>query len=745
VADPSAESRAEAMRSLWNDRPRAARMGAAGRRRIAQINWPAVVATLLEAAAAPAASTPARLRATVLDMQPIDPPVGGGRLRLLGLYHDLHGFFRTDYIGSYDWPGEKYRTVAHSDTLLETTIPLSQEHFEAAAALSREANNKTVIDLSFSRLGALSTDYVRAAIDHVIRSDVVVFSHPWALPLVARYLRPDQLVVYESHNVEGYLRAQFLDREVRRELDVLEEVVRTEYQALRAADLVLACSPEDIELFVSIYEIDPAKFRLVPNGVMTSAIRPAERLRKAALKNTCSLDPDGIAAIFLGSNYGPNVEAAHYILETLASELPELQFVIAGGVGAAMPRALPDNVKVTGLLSEEEKLRWLGAADIAVNPMSGGSGTNIKMFDFMAAGLATLSTPTGARGIAQLHPLPYLVAEREAFPAALRRLAGNRESLDTVAAEGRRFVEQHFSWERISKRAGRMMRAAYRKKGCEPYFSVIVPSYNRPAQLSDLLNALRKQTFTAFEVIVVDQSPEPLAVAAFGLDIEYCHTDVRGAIHARNYGASLATAARLAFIDDDCLPDSRWLENARRHFESADGELVGIEGEIVCPESDRTRFRVVTNVGGAGLYMTANLCVTASAFRLAGGFDPIFDNPHFREDTDLGWRLEELGAVLRAADVVVTHPAAPKTESADSDAVRDRFFEKDALLCRKHPDKFRQLFLFEEHYRRTPGYWPNFLRGAQKYQVDLQQCFYSRLPAEVLQQATAGARRAGHS
>ena len=36
---------------------------------------------------------------------------------------------------------------------------------------------------------------------------------------------------------------------------------------------------------------------------------------------------------------------------------------------------------------------------MAINPMFGGSGTNIKMFDFMAAGLPTISTEIGARGI----------------------------------------------------------------------------------------------------------------------------------------------------------------------------------------------------------------------------------------------------------------------------------------------------------------------------------------------------------
>ena len=49
------------------------------------------------------------LQVLILDMQPIDPPIGGGRLRLLGLYHGLGADMPSKYIGTYDWPGEKYR------------------------------------------------------------------------------------------------------------------------------------------------------------------------------------------------------------------------------------------------------------------------------------------------------------------------------------------------------------------------------------------------------------------------------------------------------------------------------------------------------------------------------------------------------------------------------------------------------------------------------------------------------------
>ena len=63
-------------------------------------------------------------RVVVLDMQPIDPPIGGGRLRLLGLYHALGINLPTTYIGSFDWPVTSARKHKLSPNLEEIDIPL---------------------------------------------------------------------------------------------------------------------------------------------------------------------------------------------------------------------------------------------------------------------------------------------------------------------------------------------------------------------------------------------------------------------------------------------------------------------------------------------------------------------------------------------------------------------------------------------------------------------------------------------
>src|SRR5579862_5431837 len=153
-----------------------------------------------------------KLRVAVLDMQPIEPATGGGRLRLLGLYHALGADFETHYVGTYDWPGPQHRRQMLSQTLEELLVPLSAEHFAAARKRQEETDGRVVIDSTFPEFAHLSPEYVTAARAATAAADVVIFSHPWIFPLVRDNLDPSrQLVVYDSHNVEGLLRMELLD------------------------------------------------------------------------------------------------------------------------------------------------------------------------------------------------------------------------------------------------------------------------------------------------------------------------------------------------------------------------------------------------------------------------------------------------------------------------------------------------------------------------------------------------------
>jgi glycosyltransferase involved in cell wall biosynthesis len=741
VVEPEEGALADRLAYLVAHPDAAAEMGTRARQSVAHIGWEPIVSALLDAATRSASKTvgivpaknPARrlpqsrsrhspAKVTVLDMQPIDPAIGGGRLRLLGLYHNLGDRLPATYVGTYDWPGPGHRDHQLTPTLREIDVPLSDRHFAASDEWRRLTGGKTVIDVSFPLLAHHSPDYVNAARAAAGDGDIVVFSHPWVYPLVSDVLgKREQLVVYDSQNVESVLRFRLLaDSPVG--LDIVRNGTAVERDLCARADLVLACSHEDRELFHRLYDVPFSKCLVVPNGTFVGA--PPDGSARREQKRRLGLE-DKPLAVFLGSLFPPNEEAVAFIATELAPALPDVTFAICGGVGAAVDRtALASrgivNVHVTGVLDDSARRDYLAAADVAVNPMFTGSGTNIKMFDFMAAGLPVISTPTGARGINRSDSALHICPARE-FAGALGQMLTDQEYARRLGMAARRLACESYSWERLSPRLGRLLTRHRTARRPRPAFSVIVPTYERQAHLPKLLDCLARQTCADFEVILVDQSAAPWQVPDdySSLDLLYEHTDLKGTSRARNLGAWLARGDVLAFTDDDCQPEPDWLKNAIPYF--TDARVVGVEGLIVSDHVNDPDYRAVTNVGFEGIgFMTANLLLRRNVFNAIDGFDEQFDVP-FREDTDLGWRAGAHGEIPFGRDVRVFHPPHRRSVEREGHASRVRFFEKDALLLKKHPDRYRALFLREGHYLSTEGFHEHFRRGALKYGVKIDE------------------------
>ena len=96
-------------------------------------------------------------------------------------------------------------------------------------------------------------------------------------------------------------------------------------------------------------------------------------------------------------------------------------------------------------------------------------------------------------------------------------------------------------------------------------FSVIVPLYNRPEEIEELLASLAEQTFQDFEVIVVEDGSERDArdiVASFSdrLDVHYYWKENTRQGFTRNYGFERAKGEWLVVFDSDCLIPRSYFE-----------------------------------------------------------------------------------------------------------------------------------------------------------------------------------------
>jgi glycosyltransferase involved in cell wall biosynthesis len=107
------------------------------------------------------------------------------------------------------------------------------------------------------------------------------------------------------------------------------------------------------------------------------------------------------------------------------------------------------NVYLLGQISEEEKTKIFKIADIALNPMISGSGTNIKVLGYLSAGIPSITTPIGARGLDLIDREQVLICDLVEFPKKINELLANDYLADALKKNGRKHVEDRFDWKTI--------------------------------------------------------------------------------------------------------------------------------------------------------------------------------------------------------------------------------------------------------------------------------------------------------
>jgi glycosyltransferase involved in cell wall biosynthesis len=107
-----------------------------------------------------------------------------------------------------------------------------------------------------------------------------------------------------------------------------------------------------------------------------------------------------------------------------------------------------------------------------------------------------------------------------------------------------------------------------------PALTVIVPTRDRPLDLSRCLDALARQEFDGeLEIVVVDDGSRDAAaveraVSAFP-DVRIVRLESRGVAAARNEGAQAARAERVSFTDDDCIAAPDWAATLYARLDTA--------------------------------------------------------------------------------------------------------------------------------------------------------------------------------
>lgn len=204
-----------------------------------------------------------------------------------------------------------------------------------------------------------------------------------------------------------------------------------------------------------------------------------------------------------------------------------------------------------------------------------------------------------------------------------------------------------------------------------PYFSIVIPTYNRPKRLAECLNAITQLDYPRdrFEVVVVDDgSSLPLdeAIAPYiHLNLTLHRQSNSGPATARNRGAKLARGEYLAFTDDDCRPYPDWLNCFARRFAETPQAAIGGCSLNALPDNlfSTASQTLIDYLYGyynqkpcpERFFTSNNLAMPAREFRTCGGFDEGFPLAA-GEDRELCERWQELGyPMVYAPEACIDH------------------------------------------------------------------------------------------
>jgi glycosyltransferase involved in cell wall biosynthesis len=459
VVEPDADRLADALRTLADNEGLARDMGAAGHTSAARYTWSAVTDTLLNVLVAPSTRTATRPstkasgrpKLVALSTYPIDPPVGGGAIRANYLYRAAAQYFDVEVIAIGE-PHAHLTVREIAPGLQQTVVPRSPRHTQLESRLGRAATIP-IGDIAAALYAVENEPLVRVVRDASRRASLATVVHPYCLPLL-RAVRPRLPFVLDSHNAEHALKDEVLAHDdVSQQLRAAVRAV--EQEAVRGAELITYCSAADR---VALLEVGPtlADWLLVPNGADPRAIPftagPERRDQRRRLLRAMKADSYRHIAMFVGSAHPPNLDAAEAILE-FAPELRSVMFLLLGGHTEKLSgRSIPENVVPMGSVPGQILRTLLRSADLALNPMRRGSGSNLKVAEAFAAGLPVVTTETGARGFEVAHGRELLIATIDEFPAVIAAALGNTDDLDRRAGTARRMAEETLDWSLLGER-----------------------------------------------------------------------------------------------------------------------------------------------------------------------------------------------------------------------------------------------------------------------------------------------------
>lgn len=215
-----------------------------------------------------------------------------------------------------------------------------------------------------------------------------------------------------------------------------EKVLAREVRACKRSDAIICVSPQDRDDLKAL-GVD-AQF--VPHGYELPDNAAPDKIPGTLASVVKRRDAGHLICLFVGSSLLPNQEAVTSI-QAIAESFPDdapILFVVAGACcGKAQ---LMNNLTALGVVSDRELNALYALSDVALAPISSGSGSSTKIIEAMAREKVLVTSPMGARGWDITSGDQAIVCEISDFAAELRKLMDDPALRKKLAASGREYA-----------------------------------------------------------------------------------------------------------------------------------------------------------------------------------------------------------------------------------------------------------------------------------------------------------------
>jgi hypothetical protein len=280
-------------------------------------------------------------------------------------------------------------------------------------------------------------------------ADIILSDTPWCPPVPGPWNgKPWYLV---SHNLEHRLLEQGSPRHRR----FTEWMLGVELDAPARYTDIFPCAEADRNFFSIQESARHMRLPIIRCGVDPGDYKVPAGTREK-IRGELGLNEEDTVVVFSGSRFGPNLEALEALREFCLRESEFLasarvRILVLGSIVSEPFRA--GAMIATGRVAEV--VPYFAAADVGLNPITRGSGANVKLFEYLTMRLPVISTLFGVRGTTLVPDIDFIAYEPANLRAAIDRFLHDR-----TRERWRTHAEQVWSRHRSSCDIGEVVKRA---------------------------------------------------------------------------------------------------------------------------------------------------------------------------------------------------------------------------------------------------------------------------------------------